>query len=356
MEKQLNLSPVNYQLLIQYNVLRQDNEPLSEVYSRILSDKNSSPDEQLVARWVREYCDSIPYEKVTKELLLNQVLFVKDVESIQNIPFLTTRFGYKSDVYQPINTKRLIVQLIKEGFYPQSYLQTNTQWRGKNKTLTTNEQESRELQVVRCVDHATLRNSDQKKIFLNIITKTNLTPMIEIRNAHTGHNACFMIISLVDSEFRSFGLRSAYKKDSPFGIRLEHRDLGENYEGLYEAIKILSIQYEKIVNLVNRMQSQYLLEEARDDLKIKIAQLIFGRQWDQYEYDLSYFFDEKYEDRKSLWDRMLFIQEQLYKPISYMYVKDGKKVSRQKKMSELRWTSHQKILGKIFELFEEKIK
>jgi hypothetical protein len=344
-------------MLIQFNLLKLNNEQLSETIQRVLSDKTSSHEEKLVVSWIRDYCDGIPYEKKVKEEILNKILFVKNIDNIQKIPFKTTRYGYESKVYQAINTKKLIQELIIKGIYPQNYFQSQTKWRGANAFLSQEERDSREIQVVRCVDHSTLRDAQNNHVFLEIFRKTGLAPSIEIRNAHTGKNACFMIISLVNTDFKSFGLRSTYHPDSLFGVRLEHRDLGDNYEGIYNSIEKLSSQYGQLLDIITRMQGQYLLSEQREMMKQAIAQLIFGKYNDRYECDLSYLFDEKFEDRKTLWDRMIFIQEQLYKEISYIYInEDGKRINRKKKLSELKWTSSQKIIGRLFELFESQLK
>jgi hypothetical protein len=344
-------------MLIQFNLLRLNNEQLSETIQRVLSDKTSSNDEKSVARWMREYCDNIPYEKRVKEEILNKILFVKNIDDIQKIPFQTTRYGHQSNIYQAINTKKLIQELITKGIYLQNYFQSQTKWRGKNAFLLTAQKESRELQVVHCIDHATLRDAQNNHVFLEIFRKTGLAPSIEIRNAHTGKNACFMIISLMNTDFKSFGLKSTYHQDSLFGIRLEHRDLGENYSGLYDAIERLTIQYSTLLDIIVSMQSQYLSDETRKIVEKKLKEIIFGKSIDNYECDLNYLFDSQFKNRLSLWDRMLFIQEQLYKEIPYIYIdKDDKKSNRKKKISTLKWSSHQKILGKLFELFEQQLK
>lgn len=357
MEKKLktkvNLCPIYYNILVQLSMLRNANETIFETIQRVISDKFSSTDDKLLANWIREYCDNIPYEKKVREDLLNKILPVIDINSINKIPFVTTKYGHKSNVYQAINTKKLIEELIGLGIYPQYYFQSKTKWRGANLSLSQEEKDSREMQVVTCSDHFTLKNSNNNHVFLEIARKTGLDPKIEVRNAHTGKNACFLIISMVNSEFRSFGLRSRYHKDSLFGVRIEHRDLGENYNGLYSAIEKLTSNYSKLLDIIVSMQSNYLSLEKKEFVQKELKTIIFGKSPENYECDLSYLFDTKFEDRLSLWDRMLFIQKNLYNEIPYIYTnKDGKKISLKKKLKELKWTSSQKIIGKLFELFE----
>lgn len=358
MEKNVNLYPIYYSMLIQLSYLRLNNEQLSETTQRVLADKASSVDEIKLVRWVREYCDSIPYEKGLKDQMLNNILMVKDINDIKDIPFNTTHYGYTSPTYQSINTKKLIEELIKRGIFLQSYYQSKTKWRRREIVrLSPEGRDSRELQVVRCSDHATLRDDHNNHVLLEIFRRTGLTPTLEIRNSHSGKNACFMIISLVNAEFKSFGLRSAYHSESLFGVRLEHRDLGDDYHGVYEAIEKLSGQYGQLLDIIVRMQQQYLLSEQRESMKQEIFKLIFGQLVDRYECDLNYLFDEKFEDRNNLWDRMIFIKEQLHKDIPYIYIdNNGKRFNRKKKIFKTQWSSHQKILGKLFELFEHQLK
>lgn len=378
MKNEINLYPMNYDLLVQFRKCRLLGELPMDTIDRLTSDKNVNDKEKKIGTMVREYCDDIPYHKKNRREFLNLILLVADIDAWENhLPYQTTKFGYRGKkkelksgeticTYQPISSKKITEQSIRLGLYPRFYFQTRTQRRKGSKIsqLTSQEQESRELQFIQFMDHGTLVDHTLNTIFLEIFEKTGLLPMIELRNAHTGSNACFLIISLLDSESNSFGLKSAYSKDSQFGIRIEHRDLGTNYELVKDSIEKISQSYGLLLDKISLMKDTFLSVAEKEIVKEYLFDLLFGnRKYSSLHYkcDLEFLFQNSFVGSpQSMWDRMITIQKALdHKDgIPYTYVNtNGKTINAKKRLRRKNsgqitsFVRRQNILASVFEIF-----
>lgn len=378
MSNEINLYPMNYDLLVQFRKCKLPGELPMDTIDRLNSDKNVDPKQQKVGKSVREYCDDIPYNKQNRREFLNAILLVADIDSWNNnIPYRTTKFGHQGKkkelksgetvcTYQPISSKKITEQAIRLGLYPRFYFQTRTQRRKRSRIseLTSQEQESRELQFIQFIDHGTLVDHKLNAVFLEIFEKTGLLPIIELRNAHTGNNACFLIVSLLDSESNSFGLKSAYSKDSQFGIRIEHRDLGVNYELVKNSIKKISQAYGLLLEKISLMKDTYLSIDEKAIIKEQLFDLLFPMRRNSllnYECDLEFLFQNSFVGNpQSMWDRMITIQKALdHKDgIPYTYVNtNGKTINAKKRLRRKNsgnissFARRQNILARVFEIF-----
>lgn len=378
MKNEINLYPMNYDLLVQFRKCRLFGELPMDTIDRLNSDKNVDQKQQKVGKRVREYCDDIPYDKKNRRDFLNAILLVADIDTWENnLPYRTTKFGHQGkkkelksgetvSTYQPISSKKITEQAIRLGIYPRFYFQTKTRRRKGSKIseLTPQEQESRELQFIQFVDHSTIVDHELNIVFLEIFEKTGLLPTIELRNAHTGNNACFLIVSLLDSESNSFGLKSAYSQDSQFGIRIEHRDLGTNYELVKDSIEKISQSYGLLLDKISLMRDTYLSVAEKEIVKEYLFDLLFGnRKYSSLHYacDLEFLFQNSFiGNPQGMWDRMITIQKALdHKDgIPYTYVNtngktiNAKKRLRRKKSGQITsFVRRQNILARVFEIF-----
>ncbi len=352
-----------------------------DTIDRIMSDKNATREEKIVCQRMREYCDSIPYTGDTKKRrnFLNNLLVVLDTNSLErHLVYQTTKFGYQGKkrvlksgktkkTFMPISAKKVTEKMIENGKFPTSYYQTNTKRLPGSviSKLSDEEQKSREVHLIEFVDHGSVVDHELNHLFVEIHDKTGYLPKIDFKNAHTGRHACIFSLSIMDAESHALGLRSAYSKNNKFGMRLEHHDLGENYELLNQTIEDqVSIWYGNFLSYVDMMQKTSLRREEKEYIKEGILNLLFRyRKYspDHYQCNLEFLFhEENFVHTYTMWDRMIIMVKALNRTegIPYHYVnKNGQNIHATKRFHNRKTNQlknifgHRELCAQVVELF-----
>jgi hypothetical protein len=220
--------------------------------------------------------------------------------------------------------------------------------------MTSDELDSYEHHAVYLIDHQALFGNHQlQRVITEIYSNTGMMPGIELRNAHTGQNACFIALTLIDAEY-TLNLTTAYD-DTDFGFRLTHMDLGDGYHKLIDAINKIASGYEKLLTSIKMMQQTRLDPQMFHAICVNLEKILFRRPQEVRVHIQKEFYDlyPKFMVPSTLWQSVFTIQKKLKNGIPYTHIRSGR--SMNKKIAKpdrngLYMRRENAIMAQVFEL------
>ncbi len=289
-----------------------------------------------------------------------KVMSLEDLRKEAPIQVTDSALVYQSTDYLFINSMKVIKIMIENGVYPQRA------WVYKPKTQDGELRkdpswQAQRYHTINFIDFANLYNAEISPVFGEIYERTGLLPCIQLGTAHDGHHSWRMTLKLVDVMSGNADLITAYPPESLFGVRIVHskqvnvKSKGKDFEvQLQIALEDMSEKYKKLAEIIQILQGIHLTPKYRTILCDKIKEILFGKNYIRYKTPLLYGQltspKRRDKDRKSLWNRMQYIQTVLESDngIPYSIEINDKERHKVKKFKRKDTLSHKKILGKLF--------